>query len=135
MEARGHGRIVMIGTGAAKTPAEIRLLSGPARSALCNYVMAISKRLIKSDVTINNVLPGMFHTASIAERFGALAQENGTTYEEECTKFAREWNIPSEQFGDPEDVGAFTAFLCSKYAGYISGQSILIDGGISRSLF
>lgn len=135
MEQRGHGRIVMIGTGAAKNPAEIRLLSGPARSALCNYVMAISKGLIKSDVTINNILPGMFHTATIAERFGALAKENGTTYEEECAKFAREWSIPSEDFGNPEDVGAFVALLCSRFAGYISGQSIVIDGGISRSIF
>jgi len=135
MVARGWGRIVNIGTGAAKNPAEIRLLSGPSRAALCNWTVAVSKRVAKHDVIINNLLPGMYHTATIAERFGALAAANGSTYEEETAKFAERWRIPSGRFGDPEDFGAFCALFCSRFARNTVGQSLVIDGGLTNVLF
>jgi 3-oxoacyl-[acyl-carrier protein] reductase len=128
MVDRGFGRIVNIGTGAAKAPAMIRMLSGPARSALLNYTVALSKHLCTRNVIINNILPGMFHTATIAERFGAWAAENGTTYEEETQKFVAKWNIPAGRFGDPDDLGAFVAMFCSRQANYVVGQSLVIDG-------
>jgi 3-oxoacyl-[acyl-carrier protein] reductase len=130
MASRGYGRIVNIGTGAAKAPAEIRLLSGPARAALCNYSVAVSKRLAKHNVSVNNILPGMFHTATTRERFDAMAAENGTTYDAEVEKFAADWRIPAGRFGDTADVGAFCALLCSRYASFITGQSLVIDGGL-----
>jgi len=135
MAERGFGRVVNIGTGAAKSPSEIRILSGPARAALCNYSVAISKRLAKRNVVINNVLPGMFHTATIEERFGQWAKANGTTYEKEVEKFVEQYRIPAGRFGDPSDIGAFCAILCSQYAGYMTGQSIVIDGGILNTTF
>ena len=135
MASRGYGRVVNIGTGAAKFPAEIRLLSGPARAALCNYTAAVAKRLAARNVSINNILPGMFHTATIRERFEALAAENGTSYELETRKFATEWRIPAGRFGDPADVGAFCALLCSRYASFITGQSLVMDGGLINAVF
>jgi 3-oxoacyl-[acyl-carrier protein] reductase len=135
MAERGFGRVVNIGTGAAKSPAEIRILSGPARAALCNYTVAISKRLAKHGVAINNILPGMFHTATVLERFGRFAAENGTTYEEEVRKFVEQYRIPTGRFGDPVDIGAFCAMLCSRYAGCMIGQSVVIDGGILNTTF
>lgn len=135
MADRGFGRIVMIGTGAAKNPAEIRLLSGPARAALCNYTVAVAKGLIARNVTINNILPGMFHTATIRERFEAMASERGTSYEAETQRFAEEWRIPAKRFGDPADVGAFVAMLCSRYGSFISGQSLVIDGALTNAVF
>jgi len=62
MAQRGWGRIVNIGTVAAKMPLEMRLLSGPARSALINYTAVVSRLLAKDGVIINNVLPGMIET-------------------------------------------------------------------------
>jgi 3-oxoacyl-[acyl-carrier protein] reductase len=135
MAERGFGRVVNIGTGAAKSPSEIRILSGPARAALCNYTVAISKGLATRNVAINNVLPGMFHTATILERFSGWAKANGTTYEEETQKFVQQYRIPAGRFGDPADIGAFCAMLCSRYAGYMIGQSIVIDGGILNTTF
>jgi 3-oxoacyl-[acyl-carrier protein] reductase len=135
MALRGFGRVVNIGTGAAKNPAEVRLLSGPARAALCNYTVSVARRLAKHNVTINNILPGMFHTAATAERFGAMAAANGTSYEEECRKFVEEWRIPAGRFGDPADIGAFCAMLCSTHAGLMTGQSLVIDGGIGNHVF
>ena len=57
MVERKWGRIVNIGTGAAKTPAEVRILSGPPRAALVNYSVAVSKKVAKHNVVINNILP------------------------------------------------------------------------------
>jgi 3-oxoacyl-[acyl-carrier protein] reductase len=135
MAARGFGRIVNIATGAAKNPALIRLLSGPTRSALVNYAVALSKPFARHDVAINTLLPGMYHTATIAEQFGAAAEANGTSYEEETQKFVRQWRIPAGRFGDPDDFGAFCALLCSRQANFLIGQSLVIDGGLTNSLF
>ena len=67
MIERRWGRIVNIGTGAAKFPTETRILSGAPRAALVNYTVAVSKKVAKYNVAINNVLPGMHHTAGIRD--------------------------------------------------------------------
>ncbi|CAN5259140.1 SDR family oxidoreductase [soil metagenome] len=135
MAARGFGRVINIATIGAKTGNEMRVLSGAPRAALCNYTAAISRRLSRSNVSVNNILPGMFHTASMQERFDGLAQKNGTSYEIEIQKWLDEIGVPAGRFGMPEDVGAFCALLCSQYASYVIGQSIVIDGGQVRSVF
>jgi len=135
MAVRGFGRIVNIATGAAKYPAVIRLLSGPTRSALVNYTVAVSKAMARHNVAINNILPGMFHTATMYERFTAEAERNGTSYDDEVTRFVAQWNIPAGRFGDPDDLGAFVAMFCSRQANFTIGQSLVIDGGLINGLF
>lgn len=135
MVARRWGRIVNIATIAAKYPLELRILSGAPRAALINYAGAVAPRVIQHGVTINNVLPGMFHTAFTREQFGARALAEGTSYEDEVARFAASFQIAAGRFGDAQDVGALVAWLCSQFAGYITGQSIVIDGGATRSTF
>ena len=135
MVERKWGRIVNIATVAAKYPAEIRALSGSTRAALANYTVAVARVVAPHNVMINNLLPGMHHTATVEEQFTARAQAKGTTYEEEVAQFAREWDIPSRRFGDADDVGAFVAMFCSEFANYTLGQSLVIDGGATRSTF
>jgi len=135
MVARGWGRVVNIATIAAKYPLELRILSGAPRAALINYAGAVALRVIEHGVTINTVLPGMFHTAFTQEQFGARAQAMGSSYEDEVAAFAQRFRIAAGRFGDTEDVGTLVAWLCSRYAGYITGQSIVIDGGATRSTF
>jgi 3-oxoacyl-[acyl-carrier protein] reductase len=135
MVDRGWGRVVNIGTGAAKFPTQIRILSGAPRAALVNYTVAVAKAVAKHNVMVNNILPGMHHTATIHERYTAAAAANGTTYEEEVQKFVDEWGIPANKFGDPDDVGAFVALFCSEFANYTTGQSLVIDGGITNATF
>lgn len=132
---RGFGRIVNISTGASKFPAEIRTLSGPPRAALSNYTVAVSKAVAKHNVTINNLLPGMHHTASAAERFGAMAEEQGTSYEEVVQDWINEWRIPADRFGDIDEFGAICAMFCSRHASYIVGQSLVVDGGVTNATF
>ncbi|MBM3945520.1 MAG: SDR family oxidoreductase, partial [SAR202 cluster bacterium] len=135
MVQRGWGRVVNISTAAAKYPTEVRLLSGPPRAALSNYTAAVARKVARHNVAINNVLPGMFHTAATADRFTALAARNGTTYDEEVQKFAKDWRIPARRFGDPDELGALVALLCSQYAGFTVGQSFVVDGGIGIGTF
>ena len=59
----------------------------------------------------------------------------GTTYDEEVARFAHDFRIAARCFGDTRDVGALVAWLCSQFAGYLTGQSIVIDGGATRSTF
>jgi 3-oxoacyl-[acyl-carrier protein] reductase len=135
MVERRWGRVVNIATVAAKYPAEIRVLSGSTRAALANYTVSVARVVAAHNVVINNLLPGMHHTATVEEQFTARAQANGTSYEEEVATFAREWQIPSGRFGDADDVGAFVALFCSEFANYTTGQSLVIDGGATRSTF
>ena len=135
MATRRWGRIVNIASIAAKYPLELRILSGAPRAALVNYGGAVARRVIEHNVTINTVLPGMFHTAFTHDQLTERARVAGTSYEEEVLKFVDAFQIPARRFGDPEDVGAIVALLCSRFAGYITGQSIVIDGAITRSTF
>jgi 3-oxoacyl-[acyl-carrier protein] reductase len=77
----------------------------------------------------------MFHTAFVHDQFTENARRNGTTYEQEVAKFAETYQIPAKRFGDPRDVGSLVAWLCSEFAGYITGQSIAVDGATTRSTF
>jgi 3-oxoacyl-[acyl-carrier protein] reductase len=135
MQQRGWGRIVNIATIAAKYPLELRVLSGAPRAALVNYTVAVARRVVADNVTLNTVLPGMFHTAAVHDQFTETARRNGTSYEIEVAKFAEAHQIPARRFGDPQDVGALVAWLCSQFAGYITGQSIVVDGATTRSTF
>jgi 3-oxoacyl-[acyl-carrier protein] reductase len=135
MARRGYGRVVNIATVAAKKPSEMRLLSGAPRAALCNYTFAVSKLVAKHNVAINNILPGMFHTDAMKDKFGAQADEKGTSYEVETAKWVADLGIPAGRFGEPSDVGAFCAMLCSRYASFMIGQSIVLDGGSTATIF
>ena len=132
---RGFGRIVNISTGASKFPAEIRTLSGPPRAALSNYTVAISKAVAKHNVTINCLLPGMHHTATAHERLTAMAEEEESSYEEIVQRWIDDWGIPANRFGNIEEFGAVCATFCSAHAGYITGQSLVVDGGVTNCTF
>lgn len=135
MVERKWGRIVNISTVAAKYPNPVRMLSGPPRSALANYCVAVGKRVIKHNVTVNSVLPLMHHTdgiRTVLEQRGALY---GRTYEEEVAEIIKNRPIPAGRFGNPDDTGAFVALFCSEFANYVTGQSLVVDGGVSNSLF
>jgi 3-oxoacyl-[acyl-carrier protein] reductase len=135
MVERKWGRVVNIATVAAKYPGEIRALSGSTRAALVNYTVAVSKLVARHNVVINNLLPGMHHTATVEEQFTARAKAKGTTYDDEVAEFVKDWRIASGRFGDADDVGAFVAMFCSEFANYITGQSLVIDGGATTSTF
>lgn len=127
MVERGFGRVVNITSGSVKMPLPGLDLSSGARAGLTGFVAGIARQVAGSNVTINGLLPGSFDTARIASMTEAAAKKNGTTPAQEKAKRAE--SIPAKRIGDPAEFGAACAFLCSDKAGFITGQSLLIDGG------
>ena len=140
MVERKWGRIVNIAAGATKFPTETRILSGAPRAALVNYSVALSKVVAKHNVTINTLLPIMHDTAGIREvlptmlRTGAPAETGEVDYEKEKARVVDQLRIPAGRFGDAGDFGAVAAMFCSEFANYVTGQSLVVDGGLTNSL-
>jgi len=117
MVERRFGRIVNITSGSVKMPIAGLDLSSGARAGLTGFVAGVARGVAHANVTINNLLPGLFDTDRISALMDADAQA------------ARKKTIPAKRFGRPDEFGDACAFLCSAGAGYITGQSLLIDGG------
>jgi 3-oxoacyl-[acyl-carrier protein] reductase len=91
------------------------------------------KRLASSNVTVNNLLPGVFDTDRVRSTSAATAAKTGKTAEEVID--ARRQTIPAQRLGTAAEFGATCAFLCSVHAGYITGQNVLTDGGAYPGTF
>jgi len=127
MVARRFGRIVNITSGSVKAPLAGLDLSSGARAGLTGFVAGIARSVAHANVTINNLLPGQFDTDRIESLIESQARQSGRSAGE--VRNQREQGVPARRFGDPAEFGAACAFLCSAQAGYITGQSLLIDGG------
>ena len=127
MMERGFGRIINITSSAVKAPIDILALSNGARSGLTGFVAGLSRKTIHRNVTINNMLPGMFETETMRARSVSMAEAAGKSFEE--IHHQRLQPIPAARFGDPAEFGDACAYLCSAQAGYITGMNFLIDGG------
>jgi 3-oxoacyl-[acyl-carrier protein] reductase len=126
MAERGFGRVVNITSSVVRHPIDVQGLSAAARSGLHGLVSTLVRSYVGRNVTINNILPGPFATDRLVSNFTFQAKQKGITPEEALA--ARQKELPARRFGDPKEVGRLCAYLCSAHAGYISGQSILIDG-------
>ncbi len=127
MMARGFGRIVNITSSSVKAPIDVLGLSNGARSGLTGFVAGVARKTVRKGVTINNLLPGPFDTDRLRGTMAARAKAAGRDPAEEMRLAAG--SNPAGRFGTPEEFGAACAFLCSRHAGYITGQNLLMDGG------
>lgn len=133
MAERGFGRIVNITSVTVRMPVAGLDLSSGARAGLTAFLAGVAREVAHRGVTINQILPGYFRTERLQQGFEAGAQSSGRPVEE----VARDWSdqVPARRFGDPAEFGKACAFLCSAHAGYITGQNLLLDGGLHRSAF
>ncbi|HXI36882.1 MAG TPA: SDR family oxidoreductase [Burkholderiales bacterium] len=127
MIERRFGRIVNITSSAVKAPIAELGLSNGARSGLTGFIAGLSRRTVRSNVTINNLLPGAMWTDRLRSNVEFNAKKSGKPVDE--VKRAREEGIPAGRFGTAEEFGDYCAYLCSAQASYITGQNLLIDGG------
>jgi len=133
MIERGFGRIVNITSISVKMPVTGLDVSSAARGGLTAFLAGVSREVAGSGVTINNILPGFFDTDRLRGSLEATARITGRAEAE--VEAERAAQVPAGRFGTPEEFGQVCAFLCSRHAGYITGQSILLDGGLHRSVF
>ena len=133
MVARGFGRIINITSSSVKAPIAGLDLSSGARAGLTAFLAGPAREVAKHNVTINSIMPGAFDTDRLVGAAKAQSALRGVSVE--AIRAEREATIPAARYGRPEEFGALAAFLASAHAGYITGQSLLIDGGAVRTAF
>jgi 3-oxoacyl-[acyl-carrier protein] reductase len=132
MRRQQWGRLITITSIAAKQPVVELVLSNSVRAGVLGLVRSLATQYGPDNITVNNVGPG--YTAT--ERVQELAQANALTtgrsvaeYEAQVTK-----DIPMRRLAQPEEVADAIVWLASERASYITGQTILVDGGVYRGL-
>jgi 3-oxoacyl-[acyl-carrier protein] reductase len=124
MRERGFGRIVSVSSWAAREPIPTLMLSSSHRPGLLGAFKTLAKKLAADGITLNTILPGRIATERISHLEGSI---------EKAQEAARE-QLPARRLGNPEEIGAAAAFLCSERASYITGVALLVDGGLTGSL-
>lgn len=128
------GRIINIVSTSVKVPIDGLLLSNAIRTGVVGLAKTLSIELAPANITVNNVCPGRILTDRIRQttRLPEKVQQ-GMSEEEVLREAARD--IPLGRVGKPEELAALVAFLASEQAGYITGTTIQVDGGLTRALF
>jgi 3-oxoacyl-[acyl-carrier protein] reductase len=127
MMERGFGRIINIVSRSVKIPQAELGLSNGARSGLVGFAGGLARQTVARNVTINNILPGIFDSGAQHRHVRALVETSSRSFDELWRERAA--GNPAGRFGRPAELGAYCAFLCSQQAGYVTGQNLLIDGG------
>lgn len=133
MAERGFGRIVNITSLSVYQPIPGLDLSSGARAGLTAFMAGVARTFAASNVTINNILPGLFDTDRIRSNIDFVAKKSGITFDEQATRQTA--GIPANRLGTADEFGNACAFLCSVHAGYITGQNLIMDGGLYPSAF
>ena len=132
MLTREFGRIVNITSHAVKEPVGFLGLSNGARAGLTGFTAGLARDIAGCCVTVNNLLPGQFDTDRLKSNHEQFAERAGKSVEDLREQARR--GIPVGRFGDPDEFGAFCAFLCSRHAGFMTGQNLVLDGGQYRGI-
>jgi len=132
MRTTGYGRIIVLGSSSVRMPLPNLALSNVFRPGLVGAVKTLAVELAGDNITVNMVSPGRVDTDRVRSLDEGRAKREGTSYEEARSRSERA--IPMGRYGRPADVGELVAFLASEGSGYITGQSILVDGGLVPSL-
>jgi 3-oxoacyl-[acyl-carrier protein] reductase len=123
MRERGWGRIVNVVGTTVREPIPGLILSSAHRASTIAAFKTLARDVAADGVTLNSVLPGLIATERIAELFGshdaALAASD----------------VPAGRIGTVEELAAAAVFLCSARAGYVTGETLTVDGARTASIF
>lgn len=123
MAERGFGRVVAVSSSAALEPIPGLQLSNVNRPGLLAGFKLLAREHAAHGVTFNAVLPGRIATDRLVSGYGSM----------EAAQQAAAGDVPAGRLGTPAEVAAAAAFLCSQAASYVTGQWLLVDGGLTRS--
>ena len=124
MGERGWGRVVAVSSSAVREPIAALQLSNVHRPGLIVGFKVLAKQYARDGITINTLLPGRIATDRMIDTAGSR----------EAAEAAAREQVPAGRLGEPADMGAAAAFLCSAQAGYITGITLLVDGGMTASI-
>lgn len=122
MRAQGWGRILAITSIGVRQPISFLAASVTARTGVTGFLKTLATEVAGDGVTVNSIQPG----SHLTDRLRSLHDDQFDALQAE---------IPAGVLGDPADFGAAATFLCSQQARFVTGTSLLVDGGASRGLF
>ena len=123
MRERGFGRVVAVSSSAAREPLAGLQLSNANRPGLLAALKHLARTVAADGVTINAVLPGRIATDRMLTNYGGA----------EAAQAAAREDVPAARLGTVEEISSAAVFLCSAPASYVTGVSLLVDGGLTRS--
>ena len=134
MKAAGFGRLVTVGSTCVKNVhRDLPLLTANVtRVGAVAFNKTISAELGRFGITVNTLGTGGFMTDRYSSYMRVRAEERGVEYDE--FEAARSDTVPVGRLGHPEEMAAVAAFLCSTRASYVTGQTVVVDGGGITSL-
>ena len=133
MIAKQWGRIVNITSISVKQPIDNLILSNSFRSGIIGFAKSLSNEFAKYNITVNNVAPGYTLTNRLYDLAVNRAKHSGLSHEEVLADMAKQ--VPMNRLARPEEIGDIVTYLCSNQAGYITGNTIHVDGGWVKGLF
>src|SRR5271155_436515 len=132
LKASGRGRIVNLTGYGVKEPMTDLVVSDSVRAGVTVMAKTIASDLAPYGITVNNIAPGPIMTDRLTQILSARAKSLGITPAEQFKRFSA--TIPVRRMGQPNEIGDLCAYLCSQQAGYLTGQTIVVDGGVNRSI-
>jgi 3-oxoacyl-[acyl-carrier protein] reductase len=126
------GRIITISSTVAKEPSSNMVISSTLRSGVSGFNKSISFELAKNNITVNTILLGGVKTDRLKELIKKNSKSRKIKYETYLNQVQK--SIPAGRFAEPEEISNLVNFLISEHGSYITGQNIVIDGGLSKSL-
>lgn len=132
MQQRRWGRLIAITSVSVRQPLADLVLSNAVRSGIVGLMKSLANEYGKDGILVNNVAPGWTATERLAELAQLKAVARGVAAEEVVSGWSEE--VPLGRLGRPEEIADVIAWLASERASYVTGQTILVDGGFSRGL-
>lgn len=132
MRTGGWGRIVAVLSYGVRQPITDLAYSNAGRTALAAWLKTTSRAVAADGVTVNGVMPGRIETPRIVFLDRTTAERTGRTEAE--VRAEEVAAIPAGRYGEPDELGALVAFLCSEPARYQTGTFTAVDGGLLRGL-
>ena len=132
MQRERWGRIITISSLAVRQPLPQLVLSNTIRTGILGLIRTLSNEFAKDGITVNNVGPGYTATDRLKELSSRIAASTGRTEAE----VEQAWidQIPVGRLGKPEDIADAVVWLASERASFITGQTLLVDGGMYKGI-
>ncbi|MCY4366171.1 MAG: SDR family oxidoreductase [Chloroflexi bacterium] len=132
LKAQGGGRIVNILASTVYQPIPNLALSGATRMGVVAYMKSLADEVGRDGILVNNIAPGSILSERMLSNVTNRAQELGVSVEEGLAERAKETAVG--RIGEPRELAYLAAFLASGKSTYITGTTILVDGGLVRSV-